>query len=57
MAKFTEIHTIKLTREQKQTLNKLKLLNVNVNQFIRLAISEKIKRDYKKIKEGKDCPF
>ena len=39
--------------QQKNTLNILENHGVNINQFIRSAISEKIKRDWKKIKEEK----
>ncbi len=38
----------------------LESYGVNVNQFIRLAIKEKLKRDWKSIKEKKEkiiCPF
>lgn len=50
--KYTETITLKISKEQKETLNKLKIKKVRVSHFIRLAISEKIKRDFKKeIKE------
>ena len=42
------------------TLNNLKKHNVNISDFIRTAIAEKIKRDWKGIKEQnrkQDCPF
>ena len=45
----TEIINIRITKEQKQTLDKLKGYNVNVSQFVRNAIKEKIKKDYKSI--------
>jgi hypothetical protein len=58
----TEIINIRITKEQKQTLDKLKGYNVNVSQFVRNAIKEKIKKDYKSIidefeKSKNYCPF
>lgn len=60
MIKYSKSRTFKLSEIQDNTLNKLEGLGINVSQFIRLAIAEKIKKDYKKIKEKKvkkDCPF
>jgi hypothetical protein len=59
MQKYTEIYSFKISKEQKETLIKLEKYNIKVSQFVRTAISEKIKRDYKLIKEKKiiDCPF
>lgn len=53
MNKYTVIHTIRLSEQQAESLQKLKDYDVNVSKFIRLAISEKIKRDWKQIKENK----
>ena len=58
----TKIINIRITKEQKQTLDKLKGYNVNVSQFVRNAIKEKIKKDYKSIidefeKSKNYCPF
>ena len=53
MAKLTNNYTIRFTDEQINSLNKLKDYDVNVSKFIRLAIAEKIKRDWKQIKEKK----
>ena len=53
MAKLTNNYTIRFSDEQINSLNKLKDYDVNVSQFIRLAIAEKIKRDWKQIKEEK----
>ena len=53
MSKYTVIHTIRFSEKQAETLQKLKDYDVNISQFIRLAISEKIKRDCKQIKENK----
>jgi post-segregation antitoxin (ccd killing protein) len=41
----TEIINIRITKEQKQTLDKLKGYNVNVSQFVRNAIKEKLQRE------------
>jgi len=62
MKQYTEIQTIRFSKIQKQTLNKLKDYNVDISQFIRFAIKEKINRDYKKIKtelkiKKQECPF
>ena len=54
MNKLSVIHTIRFTEKQAESLQKLKDYDVNVSQFIRLAISEKIKRDWKSIKEKKE---
>ena len=54
MSKLTVIHTIRFSEKQVESLQKLKDYDVNISQFIRLAISEKIKRDWKSIKEKKE---
>jgi post-segregation antitoxin (ccd killing protein) len=51
---------IMISEKQAESLKKLKSYNVNISQFIRQAIKEKISRDWKEIKETKskvDCPF
>ena len=51
---------ISFNMRQKESLQKLKEYDININEFIRAAIREKIKRDWKNIKERKlqgDCPF
>jgi hypothetical protein len=51
---------IGFTKKQKESLQTLENYNVNVNEFIRIAVREKIKRDWKSIKEKKErvyCPF
>lgn len=53
MNKYTVIHTIRFSVQQSESLQKLKDYDVNISQFIRLAIEEKIKRDWKQIKENK----
>jgi monoamine oxidase len=49
MKQYTEVITIKITPTQKATLGKLKQRNIRVTDFIRKAISEKIKRDAKEL--------
>ena len=46
MKKYTKVKVIKITEIQHETLKKLDSYNINVAQFIRDAISEKIKREY-----------
>ena len=46
MNKYTVIQTIRFSEKQAESLQKLKDYDVNVNQFIRIAIAEKIKRDF-----------
>ena len=53
MNKYTVIHTIRFSKQQAESLQKLKDYDVNVSQFIRQAIAEKIKKDWKQIKEEK----
>jgi hypothetical protein len=51
---------IGFTLQQKQSLETLKSYDVNVNNFIRIAVREKLQRDWKSIKEKKQkefCPF
>lgn len=43
--------TIGFNKTQYESLQKLKAYNVNISQFVRIAIKEKIKRDWKSIKE------
>ena len=43
MNKYTVIHTIRFSKQQAENLQKLKDYDVNVSQFIRLAIADKIK--------------
>lgn len=45
---------IGFTRQQQAAFETLENYGVNVNKFIRSAISEKLKRDWKSIKENKE---
>ena len=60
MKKYTERQVIMISKKQSNSLSILRSYNVNVSQFIRAAIKEKLQRDWKKIKEEKTkghCPF
>ena len=60
MAKYTNRQVIMISDIQAESLKVLQNYNVNVSQFIRQAIKEKINRDWKSIKETKpkqNCPF
>jgi len=46
MSKYTVIQTIRFSEQQAESLQKLKDYDVNISKFIRLAIAEKIKRDF-----------
>ena len=58
--KYTKVKVIKITEVQHNTLRKLDSYNVNVAQFIRDAIAEKIKREHQDLipkPKKSDCPF
>ena len=60
MQKYTKTKVVRITEIQHQTLQKMKSLNVDVGNFIRLAIQEKLERDKHEIlkpKEENICPF
>lgn len=60
MKKYTKVKVIKITEIQHNTLIKMDSYQINVAQFIRDAISEKIKREYLDLlpKPKKEfCPF
>lgn len=61
MAKLlTKTKVIRISETQHKTLQKMKSYNVDVGQFIRNAIKEKIQREYKDLlpKPKKEyCPF
>lgn len=54
MKQLTVIKTIRFSCVQAESLATLERYNVNVSHFIRLAIKEKIQRDWKSIKEKKE---
>ena len=51
---YTYKKQIGFTETQRKSLEKLTDYGVNVNQFIRAAVKEKITRDWKMIKENKE---
>jgi hypothetical protein len=59
MQKYTKTKVIRITETQHKTLQKIKSLNVDVGNFIRLAIAEKLERDKHEILKPKKeyCPF
>lgn len=60
MKQYTKTKVIRISEVQLNTLQKMKSYNVDVGKFIRDAIAEKIKREYKYLlpKPKKEyCPF
>jgi hypothetical protein len=60
MQKYTKTKVIRITETQHKTLQKMKTLNVDVGNFIRDAISEKLQREKIEILKPKGvnkCPF
>ena len=60
MKRFEYKKVIGFTKQQKKAFEILEEHGVNVNKFIRQAISEKIKSDWSQIKEQSNkqyCPF
>jgi hypothetical protein len=47
MQKYTKTKVIRISETQLKTLQKMKSYNVDVAEFIRNAIKEKINREYK----------
>lgn len=60
MKQLTKSKTIRFSEVQMNSLDILENYGINVNHFIRLAIKERLARDWKSIKEPKvisKCPF
>lgn len=58
--KYEKVITLKITNNQYQTLNKLRVKKIRISNFIREAIKEKIQRDYASLVHKpkiSDCPF
>ena len=53
MAQLTKRYEVKLTEQQSDTLEKLREYNIVPSKFIRIAIKEKLDRDYKSILKRK----
>ncbi len=49
MAQLIKRYEVKLTEQQSNTLEKLRTYNIIPSKFIRLAIKEKLERDYDSI--------
>ena len=47
MQKYTERYEVKITKEISSTLEELRNRNIIVSRFIRMAIEEKLQRDFK----------
>lgn len=54
MKQLTSSKSIRFTQKQMESLKILEAYHVNVNNFIRIAIREKLQRDWKSIKEKKE---
>ena len=50
---YTYKKCVGFTETQKKSLKRLKLYGVDINQFIRQAVKEKLQREWKVIKEEK----
>jgi hypothetical protein len=60
MKLYTKTKVIRISETQHKTLQKMKYYNVDVGEFIRQAIKEKIQREYQDLiaKPKKEyCPF
>lgn len=60
MKKYTKTKVIRISETQLNTLQKMKSYNVDVGKFIRDAIAEKIKKEYKDLSpkpKKQYCPF
>lgn len=59
MKQYTKVKVVRITESQHTTLIKMQSYNIDVGNFIRQAISEKIKRDYADLlpKIKNECPF
>ena len=60
MKKYTKTKVLRISETQHETLVKMKGYNVDVPEFIREAIKEKINREYSQLipKPKKEyCPF
>ena len=46
---YTKTKVIRISEDQLKTLQKMKFYNVDIGYFIREAIKEKIKKEYKEL--------
>jgi predicted CopG family antitoxin len=49
MKRYTKTKVIRISENQLNTLQKMKSYNIDVGEFIRQAIKEKIKREYQEL--------
>lgn len=54
MEKFNKIKVLRISEMQYNTLVKMKSYNVDIANFIRTAIKEKINRDFSNLKPKKE---
>jgi len=54
MERLSYKKVIGFTEKQRQSLEKLEQFDININHFIRIAVKEKIQREWKTIKEKKE---
>jgi hypothetical protein len=60
MQLYTKTKVIRISETQLKTIQKMKSYNVDVGNFIREAIQEKIKREHKELilkPKKSECPF
>lgn len=60
MQKYTKTKVVRISEAQLKTLQKMKSYKIDVGEFIRIAIAEKIKREYSDLipkPEKFKCPF
>ena len=60
MQQYPKTKVIRISETQLKTLQKMKSYNIDVGNFIREAIQEKIKREYQELilkPKKSDCPF
>jgi hypothetical protein len=60
MKQYTKTKVIRISESQLNTLQKMKSYNIDVGNFIREAIQEKIKREYQQLitkPKKSECPF
>ena len=50
MKNYTKIKVLRISEQQHKTLIKMKSYNIDVSQFIRQAIKEKIDREHQDLK-------
>ncbi len=58
--KYSEVFVLKISKTQKQTLQKIKQRGFVVTKFVRYAIKEKINREHADLKpkpKKEYCPF